>query len=171
MYNKQRFKNYNHEYQILKDINCSSIIKVTGCSEDKNYFYMEMEYCPSSDLSKSFWQNQNSNYYEKIIKTISTELLLGIRALHFNGIIHCNLKPKNILIDEFGNVKICDFKKALRVNSMTIAEIRKNKTAMTPCYTAPELFSDDGAYSFKSDLWALGCIMYEMAVGRVPFLD
>ena len=130
-----------------------------------------MEYCPSSDLSKSFWQNQNSNYYEKIIKTISTELLLGIRALHFNGIIHCNLKPTNILIDEFGNVKICDFKKALRVNSMTIAEIRKNKTAMTPCYTAPELFSDDGAYSFKSDLWALGCIMYEMAVGRVPFLD
>ena len=77
----------------------------------------------------------------------------------------------NILIDEFGNVKICDFKKALKVSTMTIADIRKNKTAMTPCYTAPELFSDDGAYSFKTDLWALGCIMYEMAVGQVPFLD
>ena len=42
---------------------------------------------------------------------------------------------------------------------------------MTPCYTAPELFQIDGIYSFKSDLWALGCIMYELAVGQVPFFD
>ncbi len=42
---------------------------------------------------------------------------------------------------------------------------------MTPCYTAPELFSEDGMYNFKTDLWALGCIMYEMAVGNVPFYD
>lgn len=172
VYNKKRHHtNYDREYQILKDIKHPSIVSILGCAEDKNYFYMEMEFCASGDLSKCFWNNQNSNYLEKIIKTISTELLLGIRTLHFNGIIHCNLKPTNILIDEFGNVKICDFKKALKVSTMTIADIRKNKTAMTPCYTAPELFSDDGAYSFKTDLWALGCIMYEMAVGQVPFLD
>lgn len=42
---------------------------------------------------------------------------------------------------------------------------------MTPCYTAPELFQEEGKYSFKSDLWALGCIMYELAVGQVPFFD
>lgn len=54
---------------------------------------------------------------------------------------------------------------------MSHSEIRKNKSAMTPCYTAPELFSEDGAYNFKTDLWALGCIMYELAVGQVPFFD
>ena len=42
---------------------------------------------------------------------------------------------------------------------------------MTPSYTAPEIFTENGIYSFKSDLWALGCIMYEMAVGQVPFID
>ena len=54
---------------------------------------------------------------------------------------------------------------------MTMNDIKKNKTAMTPCYTAPELFNDKGIYSFKTDLWALGCIMYEMALGQVPFFD
>lgn len=42
---------------------------------------------------------------------------------------------------------------------------------MAPCYTAPELFDNDGDYSYKTDLWALGCIIYEMAVGQVPFFD
>ena len=74
---------------------------------------MEMEYCPSGDLSHCLWPNKGSNYFEKIIKTVSVQLLLGLKTLHQNGIIHCNLKPSNIIIDEFGNVKICDFKKAL----------------------------------------------------------
>jgi len=42
---------------------------------------------------------------------------------------------------------------------------------MTPCYTAPELFSEDGVYSYKTELWALGCILYELASGQVPFFD
>ena len=54
---------------------------------------------------------------------------------------------------------------------MNASLIKKNKNAMTPCYTAPELFQEEGMYSFKSDLWALGCIMYELAVGQVPFFD
>ena len=132
---------------------------------------MEMEFCATGDLSKCLWQNKKNNYGERTIKLISTQLLSGIQALHKNGIIHCNLKPSNILIDEYGNAKICDFKKSLKVSTMNMTEIKKNKNAMTPCYTAPELFQIDGKYSFKSDLWALGCIMYELAVGQVPFFD
>ncbi len=102
---------------------------------------------------------------------MSTQILLGLQALHKVGILHCNLKPSNILVDEYGNIRLCDFKKALRINLMTNSDIRRNKSAMTPCYTAPELFSEDGIYNYKTDLWALGCIMYEMAVGQVPFFD
>ena len=97
--------------------------------------------------------------------------MLALQHLHKNGYLHCNLKPSNILVDEYGNIRLCDFKKALRANSITPIDIKKNKAAMTPCYTAPELFSEDGSYNFKTDLWALGCIMYEMAVGQVPFFD
>ena len=171
IYSKNRQPFYDHEYSFLKNINHPSIINVTGAAEDKNYFYMEMEYCPSGDLSHCLWPNKGANYFEKIIKTVSVQLLLGLKTLHQNGIIHCNLKPSNIIIDEFGNVKICDFKKALNTNTMTMQEIKKNKTAMTPCYTAPELFNENGIYTFKTDLWALGCIMYEMAIGQVPFFE
>ena len=171
IYSKNRQPFYDHEYSFLKNINHPSIVNVTGAAEDKNYFYMEMEYCPSGDLSHCLWPNKGSNYFEKIIKTVSVQLLQGLKVLHQNGIIHCNLKPSNIIIDEFGNVKICDFKKALNTNTMTMQDIKKNKTAMTPCYTAPELFSENGIYSFKTDLWALGCIMYEMAIGQVPFFE
>ena len=171
VYSKSKHTFYDKEYSILKNINYPSIVRTSGAAEDRNNFYMEMEYCPSGDLSHLLWSNKDTNYFEKIIKTVSTQLLLGLKTLHQNGIIHCNLKPSNIIIDEFGNAKICDFKKALNVNEMTMNDIRKNKTAMTPCYTAPELFSDNGVYSFKSDLWALGCIMYEMAIGQVPFFE
>jgi serine/threonine protein kinase len=46
-----------------------------------------------------------------------------------------------------------------------------NKTAITPCYTAPELFSEDGIFSYKTEIWALGCILFELATGQVPFFE
>ena len=132
---------------------------------------MEMNYCPSGDLSHCLRPNRICNYLEKEIKYIGTQLLIGLKILHSKNIIHCNLKPSNILIDELGNAKICDLKKSIKIGEYTKEEIYLNKTAMTPCYTAPELFEIDNEYTFKSDLWALGCILYEMAVGQVPFYD
>ena len=172
VYNKKYHKDkYNYEYNLINKINNEAVVNIRSYSEDSNFFYMEMEYCATGDLSRCLWQNKNNLYSERTIKLISTQLLSGLQALHKNGIIHCNLKPSNILIDEYGNVKICDFKKSLKVSTMNPSLIKKNKSAMTPCYTAPELFQEEGKYSFKSDLWALGCIMYELAVGQVPFFD
>ena len=172
VYNKKFHKDkYSYEYNLINKINNEAVVNIISSSEDSNYFYMEMEYCATGDLSRCLWQNKNNLYSERTIKLISTQLLSGLQALHKNGIIHCNLKPSNILIDEYGNVKICDFKKSLKVSTMNANLIKKNKNAMTPCYTAPELFQEEGMYSFKSDLWALGCIMYELAVGQVPFFD
>jgi serine/threonine-protein kinase ULK4 len=172
VYNKKFHKDkYSYEFNLINKINNDAVVNIMSSSEDSNYFYMEMEYCATGDLSRCLWQNKNNLYSERTIKSISTQLLSGLQALHKNGIIHCNLKPSNILIDEYGNVKICDFKKSLKVSTMNANLIKKNKNAMTPCYTAPELFQEEGMYSFKSDLWALGCIMYELAVGQVPFFD
>ena len=172
VYNKKYLRSkYSYEYDLIHSIKSEGLLDIITSSEDYNYFYMEMEYCATGDLSRCLWQNKNNLYIERSIKTIGCQLLSGLRTLHKNGIIHCNLKPSNIVIDEYGNVKICDFKKCLKISKMTNELIQKNKCAMTPCYTAPELFRKDGKYSFKSDLWALGCILFELAVGQVPFFD
>ena len=130
VYTKKFHKDkYSYEFNLINKIKSDSVVNIMSSAEDQNYFYMEMEYCATGDLSRCLWQNKNNLYSERTIKQISTQLLSGLQALHKKGIIHCNLN------------------------------------------TAPELFQEEGMYSFKSDLWALGCIMYELAVGQVPFFD
>ena len=132
VYTKKYHKDkYSYEYNLINKIKSDSVVNIMSSAEDQNYFYMEMEYCATGDLSRCLWQNKNNLYSERTIKQISTQLLSGLQALHKNGIIHCNLKPSNILIDEYGNVKICDFKKSLKVSTMNASLIKKNKNAMT----------------------------------------
>lgn len=171
-YSKKVHENSEYEYSILKDLPLHpNIVRVLGYTDDVNYFNMEMEFCVTQDLSKAIWQNRNSQYPENIVKHVGTQIMLAVRHLHKNNILHCNLKPSNILVDDYGNIRLCDFKKALILNKITLIEIKKNKSAMTPCYTAPELFSENGSYDFKTDIWAMGCIIYELATGQVPFFD
>lgn len=170
-YSKKVHEGWDYEYNILKDLNHCNIVKTLGYTDDVNYFNMEMEYCVTQDLSKAIWQNRSSQYNEKVVKHVGTQIMLATRYLHKNGILHCNLKPSNILVDDYGNIRLCDFKKALFINRMTLTDIEKNKSAMTPCYTAPELFAKNGVYDVKTDIWAIGCIIYELATGQVPFFD
>ncbi len=59
VYHKKMHENYNFEFSILKILNHSNIVKCVGASEDNNYFFMELEYCMTGDLSKCLWQNKN----------------------------------------------------------------------------------------------------------------
>lgn len=93
----------------------------------------------------------------------------GLAFAHSKGIVVCDLKPATILINEYGNIKLGDFGSAqLLVN---LIHNQKEKKKGTPCYMAPELFEVGSVYSFSSDIWALGCILYELAQGNPPFVS
>ncbi len=100
------------------------------------------------------------------------------RTVHAKGIIYCDLKPSNVLLDGCGVLKLSDFGLAQQVKEIeaSIASRKSGSSASTagpkrgsPSYMAPELFQG-GYYSVYSDLWSLGCVLYELASGSPPFV-
>lgn len=88
--------------------------------------------------------------------------------------MYCDLKPSNVLLNEYSTLKLCDFGLARKLVDLAGAQNKQDEDntkakSGTPYYMAPELFADEGVHSFQSDIWALGCVLYEMATGKPPF--
>ena len=96
-----------------------------------------------------------------IIKIIMIEVLKGLMSLHQNNIMHRDIKPSNILLDRYGNVKICDFGLA-RVDNTEDRMKPLTTSVGTKWYKAPELLLGSKAYDRRIDIWALGCVFVEM---------
>ena len=89
--------------------------------------------------------------------------------MHSNGVIYADLKPSTVLVNEYNTVKLSDFGLARKTTDyQTNVGYPLGKTG-TPFYMAPELFEDNPVYSFASDLWSFGCVLFELATGKPPF--
>jgi serine/threonine-protein kinase ULK4 len=156
-------------------------LKFYNWYETRNHFWVILEYCSGGDLHTLL--EQDKKLPEQSIKKLAYELLEGLSYLHAQGIIFGDLKPSNVMVNEYCHLKLCDFSLAKKVTDLSnisfknSAEERtssathassKNK-AGTPFYMAPELFQDNGVYSYYSDFWSLGCMLMEMATGKPPF--
>ena len=109
---------------------------------------------------------KNGMYMEEcIIWDVLVQILNGVNYLHKKGIIHRNLKSKNILLNNQRLIKISDFEACCVVennNKMITGQVG------TPFYTAPEIWEEE-PYNYKCDIWSIGCIIYEMASLTLPF--
>lgn len=103
------------------------------------------------------------------MKCFAKDLLQGLQYLHSNGIVFCDLKPSNILLNEYGDLKLSDFGMARKLVDLLSNFNDQESKKGTPYYMAPELFEENGVHSFQSDMWALGVIMYELATGVPPY--
>lgn len=101
---------------------------------------------------------------------MKTHTHLQLSYAHSKGIVYCDLKPSTILIDGGGNLKYADFGLAKRVTSSNTLEKPPQERRGTPFYMAPELFQE-GVHSFASDLYSLGCVLYELAFGSPPYVE
>ncbi|KAE8579482.1 hypothetical protein XENTR_v10024064 [Xenopus tropicalis] len=133
-------------------------------SGGKAQAFFVLEYAGGGTLYRMI--SRKKNLPTKSIQFYTAEMVVALQFLHSNGIIHRDLKPDNILVDNDGHIKICDF--GIAAAGM-FAGWKIRGLAGTPGYRAPEMLSLE-AYDAGADWWSLGVIMYEMATGRKPFV-
>ena len=141
-----------------------NIVGIYDVGQEDNRQYLIMEYVKGTDLKKYI----KANYplpLEQVI-TIMQQVLSAIGLAHEHRIIHRDLKPQNILMDEDGNVKIADFGIAIALSETSLTQT--NTLLGSVHYLSPEQARGSMA-TRQSDIYALGIILYELLMGKVPF--
>jgi len=191
---KQQQEKVLHEVRMMFTLNHPNILRFVNWYVTKQHLWLILEYCTGGSLKSLL--SKDTSLPESAVRMFGVDLVHALHYLHSNKIIFCDLKPSNILLNEFGVLKLSDFALARSIpesaessgkegfegksnadapDGHTEASDRQpsqhstSRFSGTPCYMAPELFLDDGVHSFASDLWSLGCVLYELAVGRPPF--
>ena len=156
-----------NEINILSNINNEHIIKYIDSFTDNNNIYILMEYNDGSYLNEFIknYKDKNILIDENILYNIILDLCLGIKEIHENNLIHRDLKPKNIFITKNNKVKIINFGISKKLDNKY-----KYNLIGTNNYMAPEMLKGE-KYSNKVDIWALGCIIYELFTLNICFQD
>ena len=148
------------EAKILSDLDNENIIKYYDCKEEDDYFNIVMEYGGKSNLYNLIqsYRQKNENIEEYKIKDIILQICIAIKVIHENKIIHRDLKPENILINEDNKIKITDFGVSKKLSTI---ESKTGSQVGTQHYMALEIEKGE-KYNNKVDIYALGCIIYEL---------
>ena len=160
-------QNALNEIRILASLNHKNIIgyKEAFFDEVSQTLNIIMEYADDGDLASKIKYNLKNGliFHEKIIWNYLIQILEGINYLHENKIIHRDLKSANIFLMKDGTIKIGD----LNVSTIAKMGIAFTQTG-TPYYASPEVWMDK-SYNNKSDIWSIGCIIYELCMLKTPF--
>lgn len=164
---KTEIDEVQNESLILSSLNSKYVVKYFDSFIDKNCLNIVMEYCDGGDLGMFLKQGMRSGKFipeEKIWKFF-IQICLGLHYIHSKKILHRDLKTMNIfLMKENEQIRIGDLGVAKVLNQNSFA----NTFVGTPYYLSPEI-CEEKPYNEKSDVWALGCILYEMATFKHPF--
>ena len=152
------------EIRVQQQIHHPNTVQLIDIFKDKYYYYFFLEYCPGGELfdyvirKKRINENEASFFFHQI--------LLGLKHIHSLNIAHRDLKLENILLDQFGNVKISDF---------GLSKVLEKDTGLastpcgSPCYASPECLSGRPYDGMKSDIWSCGIILYALVTGTLPW--
>ena len=159
-FTKEQLENALHEAEILKSLQHPNIIRCIDFFVDEKKLCLVTEYADLGDLSKIIRYQILSGYFfcEEIILNWFTQLCFAIKYIHSKNILHRDLKLSNIFLTSKGNIKLGDFGIAKILSSKE--DLAKTLVG-TPYYLSPELCLKK-PYNHKSDIWSLGCILYEM---------
>jgi len=153
------------ETEILKKLQHPNIIKYYGAGSNRTQRFYAMEMIDGGALDK-FLKKEGQLDWEQTIN-YSLQIAKALEHAHNAGIVHRDLKPGNLLIAKDGILKLSDF--GIARDTQATALTQAGKTVGTMNYMAPEQISGKSPITKHTDLYALGCVMFEMLTGRVPF--
>src|SRR3712207_6493218 len=160
----ERFKREAQSAAALSHPNIVSIFD-RGASEDGTY-YIAMEYLPGGTLKDRILKR--GALPPQVAAEVALQTAEALQAAHNRGIIHRDIKPRNILITDSGDVKVTDFGIARAADATTTASSHLGDILGTAKYMSPEQAMGERVGP-ASDLYSLGVVLYEMLTGRVPF--
>ena len=166
--NKRDQENSLNEVRILASINHPNVIgyKEAFWDEQGSSLNIVMEYADDGDLESKIVQmrKEGGMFNESLIWSYSIQMIEGLKALHDKNIMHRDIKSANIfLVKDKHQCKIGD----MNVSKVIKEKVLRTQTG-TPYYASPEVWRDE-PYSYKSDLWSIGCVIYELCALRPPF--
>ena len=157
---EEDIKEIENEAIILSCIHNENVVKYVDSFNDNESFNIVMEFCEGLDLKKFINEHKKKNTLinKHLIYHIISNICLGLKEIHKSKLIHRDLKPANLFLTGDYKVKIGDFGIAKKLKS---ENEYANTQAGTLIYMAPEIINER-KYNNKVDIWALGCIIYEL---------
>ncbi|MFC2141935.1 protein kinase [Acidobacteriota bacterium] len=161
---KKTIERFRNELTTARKISHRNVCRMYDLSRDKDTYYITMEYVPGEDLKSLLRRTDRLTVGKAVF--IASQICDGLTEAHKLGIVHRDLKPQNIMIDRNGDVRIMDFgiARSLQEESKTGPGVMIG----TPEYMSPEQ-AEAKMIDQRTDIYALGIILYEMLTGEVPF--
>ena len=157
----ERFRN---ELKYARKITHKNVCRMHDINREEETYYITMEFVPGEDLKSII--GREGQLSEKTALSLAKQICEGLAEAHRLGVVHRDLKPQNIMVDQEGNAHIMDFGIARSLGARGVTEA--GMTIGTPDYMSPEQVEGKEADQ-RSDVYSLGAMLYEMVTGKAPF--
>lgn len=158
-------KRFDREMEILKKLKHPNIVKYYGGSSNAHQRFYAMELITGGSLDDKL-KKLGKFHWEQVID-YGLQIAKALEHAHDAGIVHRDLKPANLLLAADGTLKLSDF--GIARDTQSTALTAAGKTVGTMAYMAPEQITGKSPITRRTDLYALGCVLFQMLTGRTPF--
>lgn len=166
--NPEYVERFYKEGQAAAKLNHNNIVQAIDVGEAQGYHYFVMEYVEGKTLYDELASGKV--FSEKIAIDIAIQVAQALAHAHARGLIHRDVKPKNIMLTPSGSVKLADMGLARGTSDIEAARSEAGRAYGTPYYISPEQIRGEIDIDGRADIYSLGATLYHMVTGRVPFM-
>ena len=159
-------RRFQREAEILAQLRHPNIVRYYAHGKFKGIYYYAMEFVDGETLEDLLGRREFLPWREAI--DLGIQICHALHYAHEHQVVHRDLKPSNLMVTGDDRIKLTDFGIAKDLDA-TVALTRTGRTLGTAAYMAPEQIKGTPQVSHKTDLYALGCLLYQMITGRPPF--